>query len=245
MVRADTRSAAATPPPASPRRAPLNRQMTGHDVHSFKLSPVSLRGAKPLRKGRARLVFQHPALPDVLIKIPRKGGVDAVRATQPVWRFDLISRLRYGRLMSWHWELTEYLALLSRRNAVPKFVAPFYGFCQTSRGVGMMVGKITDETGELAPSLSSLIRAGDIDPSIHQLIDQLMDRLQATRTYADDLHTGNIVVAGDGRRRRLVIIDGLGESLPLRAISPWLHSRWVARKRARLHELVRLRQSGS
>ncbi|TMV10349.1 hypothetical protein FGK63_04630 [Ruegeria sediminis] len=193
---------------------------------------IDLGGASPLRTSRNYKIYDHPSVPGALLK---------VRSDKPV-RKHLVPRYgewRYGNLRQWNREANEYLAALHRGCPEIDRLARFMGYERTSEGPAMVVEKMTDPQGNLAPTVreeETGMPAGD--PRRKEILAELMelvDDLERAGIIVGDLSTDNIVRAQE-RGGRLVIIDGLGERvlLPITLFSRYAYRKSLDRRRAGL-----------
>lgn len=196
---------------------------------------ILLEGISPLKETRWTYVFQHPTSAARLIKVKRARELNTAKF---LTRFRPSAR-RFRHMRDWASEQSGYISALSHLNGTPDFLPAFHGYCQTDLGVGYVVEKITDAEGNLAPSFSEALKAG-LDPvKGEQLIEAFFKKLRAASVVAGDLHTRNVVVAGDAER--LVLIDGLGESslVKLRTLSKFFCQRALVKREQRFTQLTK------
>lgn len=172
---------------------------------------VDLTNIKPLFVGGERVVYQDPRYEDCLIKLPRikeSGSKNGHR-----FPFNRYSRWRYGNLSTWYKEQEEYLAILGRERKVPDFIAGFYGYCDTSEGLGMVVEKVVDADGKVARTVAEInaFKSSEEAQVVLRLIDDFFDKMIEYNVVAGDLRRRNVAVAGNFSK--LVLIDGLGDSV--------------------------------
>lgn len=196
---------------------------------------VDLSDATPLFVGSERAIFEDPRSPETLIKVcraahERKAGHAAGTQPPPRSRWSY-SRWRYGEMRGWQREYEEYIAMLWRMQALPGFVARYHGFCQTSRGPGMVVEKVRGPDGGIAGTLRAAFNEEPHDPRLPGLIDGFFDALIASGCVVKDLHPNNIAVAGS--LERLVLVDGLGDGVipKVRKVSSSLRQRYFEARR--------------
>ncbi|WP_157770109.1 YrbL family protein [Ruegeria marisrubri] len=193
---------------------------------------IDLTAARLLRTSRNYRIYDHPTVAGALLK---------VRSDVPVRRH-LVPRYgewRYGNLRQWNREANEYLAALHRGCPEVERLARFMGYERTNEGPAMVVEKMTDPEGKLAPTVREELEAlPKGDPRRRKLLNELMelvDDLERGRIIVGDLSTDNIVRAQE-RGGRLVVIDGLGERvlLPLTVFSRYAFRKSLERRRAGL-----------
>jgi hypothetical protein len=190
---------------------------------------TSLRQQEALGRGRSRLVFQHPRHRDRIIKVLRQQ-----EATRNASRTNPFSRTaRYGGYKVFAMEVEYLIGVAARRPHLLPLFPWIHGLIRTDLGLGMVQEKITDDRGEVAPSLAELARAGMLAERHRALVHDFLDRLEREHVVFKDLTARNIVAEGPREApTRLVMIDGFGEgtTLPLRTCLP-RYNRWYQRSR--------------
>lgn len=189
---------------------------------------ITLKNARSLARGSTRDVYAHPFDANALIKIYHQGNTRTARPWSP-----RREKRRFGPLREWYIEYEEYIALLSRLGFIPDFIAEFRGFCETDRGLGQIVEKITDaDSGEMSGTLrdaAGTLPQGDLVPHIHNLFA----KIEASGVVFRDLNLANIIAAKDARGgiARLVCVDGLGDFtlVRVRRVSTTAHRLWARR----------------
>ncbi len=182
-------------------------------------------------------VYEFPDLPGVLVKTVRADLADENgfhRKANPIRRRRLLGI--YGAMAR---ELNEFLIQLRRRRGLLgklPFARP-YGFVQTREGLGLVVEKIADRTGRIAPTLRDLCRSGRFEPFHLTALNTLLDRCKREHVVLGDVNGQNIVFT-DGRdgEPEFVVIDGLGEkaAIPIHSVSRYFNGRRVERLRQRM-----------
>jgi hypothetical protein len=178
-----------------------------------------------LGEGTTRLVFEHPDHSDRLIKVARpryRERCDRVRHY-------LSQSGRYGSNKVFVKELGYYLGLAAKRPDLMSLFPWFYGFVDTSLGLGVVQQKITDDRGGIAPTLKALIDEDGLTDRHRTLAAELLDRFEQEHIVFSDFKPQNI--AAEGPRdapTRLVLIDGFGDPSmpPLRFSLPWYNRRF-------------------
>ena len=110
-------------------------------------------------------------------------------------------------------------------------LARILGVAQTSLGLGLLVEKITDDAGGIAPTVASLARQGRLDQALRARLDEFFEDLADAHVVLHDVSPSNIAYGrnADGKPG-LYLIDGFG-SLPLIPLYAW--SRRLNRRRVR------------
>lgn len=185
-----------------------------------------------------RRVYEHAAFPSLLIKVFRPSrmtsGGDLVSYREK-GRLKLRRRLGAHRITAR--EIAEHLAFQTRYPAA-RHEQPFaavVGLLDTDQGVGLIVEKITDETGHLAPTLKTLLKSGRFSVEHRNALATFFQALERWHVCVGDLNTSNIVlrIDADGSPR-FVAVDGLGlrSAIPVQDWFRWINAMQV-RKRAR------------
>lgn len=168
---------------------------------------VELRDEDIVGEGISQTVFQHPGDAGKLVKVLKvqhgdDPKVNFVRSARTM-------RARYGYLRHWYREMEEYIACVYRIGGIPDFVPMQYGLRQTSRGVGLVVEKITAADGGLAPTLHAYCARNGFGDREMRMLDALFEKLDRSNIGVNDLNARNVVLSPDGER--LIVVDGVGE----------------------------------
>ncbi len=89
-------------------------------------------------------------------------------------------------------------------------IPAFYGFVETTVGQGSLWEAACDGEGNLAPTLAQIDDAGLLADVIDPL-NECVDLLYAHHIVAPDVHKGNLVLATDQGRHRVMLIDGFAD----------------------------------
>lgn len=133
-------------------------------------------------------------------------------------------------------EIAEYVTATTRPSGVWQVpMARILGVAQTSLGLGLLVEKITDEAGNMAPTVNDLAKKGLLDDTLKARMDEFFDDLADAHVVVHDVSARNIAVGknADGKSG-LFLIDGFGvlPLVPLYAWSKRLNRRRIAQKYA-------------
>ncbi|OZI61385.1 YrbL family protein [Bordetella genomosp. 11] len=214
-----------TPPraPSAPADLQIHRQ--------FRL--LDLSGLQPIAAGAERLVYQHPFDPSLLVKVVDLPGMAEHLRTRPLRRWRK-NRQREGPYRNHVAELAEYAAahnIAAGRWKVP--MARILGLAQTNMGLGLLVEKITDGQGGLAPTIEQIVRERGLDEALTRELDYFFDTLADHHIVLNDVSARNVVMGqnADGDAG-LYLIDGFGskQAVPLFAYSKMLNRRRILRK---------------
>lgn len=171
---------------------------------------ISLKGVAPVAQGLNQNVHQHPGEPDLLIK--------TLKLEKAERRFHrklggLRVKRRHGIYTGWFRELNEYMAVRARnRGTHPPFLQQLYGFVETDIGLGLIVGKVKDREGRLAPKLGEAVQRDGLTPQLRANLLALHEWLNDNSVITNDLSKNNILCGwSEGHGDHLVIIEGLGD----------------------------------
>ncbi len=171
---------------------------------------IQLKNTEPLAKGRSRLVFQHPDHEDHLIKVIRPDVIEERFGKGAKW----YKRLRrFGRFLSYHREIEEYLAVYASHNRALPFLPEIIGFAETDLGLGLVIRAIKTPDGKLAPSLIDILSENRETPEIREALEKCFSEIVNCDVIISDLNVGNFVHLE--HENRFVLIDGTGNASPL------------------------------
>jgi hypothetical protein len=183
---------------------------------------MKLRDSKPVAQGHKRFVFQHPADPDLLIKVWQPDVVaERWSSARPWYR-----QSRYRQYLSLQREISEHLALAVKfPNGVP-VLQKVVGMVQTDYGVGAVVEKLRGRDGGLAPSLATLARRDGVTPQLLEKVGRFRDELLAYGIVIGKLHDRNLVLGLRDNEERFIMVDGYGEktAIPIHVWSSRLNA---------------------
>jgi hypothetical protein len=196
---------------------------------------VKLKDAKPIASGALNFVYEHPSEPDRLIKILRREKVLArwLRKSRglPIPR-------EFGVYRTWAREIDEYSALRCRspNGEAPEFVQRHYGVIDTDLGLGLLVGKVVDHDGQLAPQLARVVAQSGFTEELRRKLHDLQRRIEDLNLVTTDITAGNIVLGwSKDHGDHLVVIEGFGRNtlIPVKSMFPYLNRRSIRRHFAR------------
>ena len=199
---------------------------------------LKLKNKDPVSKGRCRLVFEHPASSDLLVKVIRPDVLERRfgKGTQP-WRFK--KNRRYGQYISFHREMQEYLVSRAESTTSRFHVQTIVGFADTDLGLGMIVEAVRNVDGTLALPLGQLIKSGLFDEEAEEALERFFSQMLASRIVFSDLNLGALVY--QSTRKEFIMIDGLGitNPIPIKALSSWANRRSKEKRFAKFRAKVR------
>lgn len=224
-----------------PRSTPLDgessRKPCGTGANSSPLagSVLPLAEAAPIASGQQRDVYPVPAQPDMVVKVvrdPRPPSSERfikrmVRTIAPDTRFRVFLIDAFLEM-----KVAARLGANGPESPLPKC----FGIVATDLGPGVLVERIADADGALAPRLVEVHRRNGLDDEVLALLNVFASRLYALDIVAGDLHEGNLVLGWRNGEKRLFLIDGFGDrhAIPVRTWSRRLNARSLSRRFANM-----------
>jgi hypothetical protein len=203
---------------------------------------LTLSDRSPIASGTLRRVYQHPHVPERLVKVIRPEVIERRWGKGSAW---YKRWRRVGRFVAVQREVEEYLACHHRTGRRLPFVQQVFGFEETDLGLGFVTEALRSRDGHIAPSLGAIIRAGRYDARVRAAFERFARDFEESDVVIGDFSADNIVLAWDeAHDERFVLVDGLGCStfIPLkswcRAANRWSKRRQLARVRAQLPVLA-------
>lgn len=199
--------------------------------------PLNLDDETPVAVGGDRHIFQHPHAPALLVKVMDMQARAVYLETRPFkrWYKQFQRESAYRVYLN---EITEYVTTTTRPSGVWQVpMARILGLAQTTLGLGLLVEKITDEAGNIAPTVADLARQGKMDEALSARLDEFVEDLADAHVVLHDLSPSNIACGlnADGKSG-LFLIDGFGvlPLVPLYAWSKRLNRKRIQRKYAEM-----------
>jgi hypothetical protein len=187
---------------------------------------IALKDQSPVAEGGTQVVYQHPRDAGLLIKVRKLEMLQ--KAYDRKIGGMLGYRRQHGLHTNWMRELEHYFSVHLRLGYHPQFLQRYYGVSDTDLGLGLVVGKITDRSGGLAPILGDVAAQTGVTPQLRQEVSDLLRQLNDLRISTTDISVRNIVcgwseAAGD----HLVLIEGIGVNtfIPLARFSDYFNIR--------------------
>ena len=210
------------------------------------LAFIDLAQVRPLVSGSDRHVYQHPDDPRLLVKvvdIPARAAYQRKHWLKRWYR-------RYQRASAYRTfidEVAEYIASASHAEREAP-LARIVGIARTSMGLGLLVEKIGDAAGRMAPTLAAVVREEGLTPQLCSELDAFFDALAQAHVIVNDVSGKNIVLGRNAAGREgMYLVDGFGnkQAVPLFAWSRGLNARRLRRKqRELLDELAAAQAAG-
>jgi hypothetical protein len=206
---------------------------------------LHLKHLKPVAIGRQRYVFVHPDDPGLIVKVVTEAYVQrrSNKGGRPYKRwYKNYIRSRHHQVFLR--EVKEHLALRAAERSLPRYVQEIVGFAETDVGMGVVSRAVRDRSGNLAPTLRTLLEEGRFDDSVRGHLDEFFDWLLQSVVVIGDLNAGNIVHGYDpANGDHFVVIDGIGDKniIPLSSMSMRLNRMSKQRRIGRINrEIARL-----
>jgi hypothetical protein len=188
---------------------------------------IGLKPQTPLTVGKTQAVYQHPGDPNLLIKVRK---LDKLQRDYDRKLGGLIGyKRRHGLYTTWMRELEHYFSVCLRLGYQPPFLQRYYGIVDTDLGLGMVVGRITDRSGALAPRLEAVVKRTGLTAELRAKIEHLARQVNELRISTNDVSMTNIVYGWDeaAREDHPVLIEGIGVNtfVPLARFSNFFNVR--------------------
>lgn len=204
--------------------------------------PVILKSETPLADGETQIVYQHPDDPTLLIKVRK---LDKLQRHYDRKLGGMIGYKRlYGRHTTWRRELDHYFSVCLRLGYRPQFLQEYLGVVDTDLGLGMVVRRVADRSGSLAPTLRQVINRTGLTGDLRAKVQELSRQMNELRISSNDISVRNIVYGWNERAKdHLVLIEGLGVNtfIPVARYSNYFNVRSNNRHFARtIHSMEKL-----
>ncbi len=210
--------------------------------------PLDLNAERPLATGGDRHIFQHPHAPSLLVKVMDMRARAVYLEARPFkrWYKQYQRESAYRVYLN---ELAEYVTTTTRPSGVWQVpMARILGVAQTTLGLGLLVEKITDPAGNIAPTVADLAQQGLVDDVFFGQLDEFFADLADAHVVLHDVSASNIACGqnADGKQG-LYLIDGFGvlPLIPLYAWSKSLNRKRIARKYKEMRDALRERIQGA
>lgn len=204
---------------------------------------IALSHREPFARGRKRLVFEHPDDPGLVIKVFRPKFA----APAPGWAPWQGLRRYYVCVHMVLREMREHIEARRDGGVLPSFVPRIVGLADTDLGLGVVVEAARGGDGGFAPTLKSMLQAGQVDAQAVADLRRFCAEIEACELVIGDMHAGNVVYACDADGgARFMLVDGLGDKtlVPLLKMSRLLARRARRRKTRRLLAAVERQGAG-
>lgn len=209
---------------------------------------IDLSGQAPFAQGSNRWCFVHPDHPDRCLKVVQPENIVARYRRQPAWKRCLgKSRLNDNRQEQRAHRQPSIQRLLGKGQSERLWahLPRFYGPVETTLGPANESELIRLQSGEIAPTLESMVRGKALDPSLQPAIETFLHWLRQHRILTRNLLPHNLLVTDRDGSPCLFLIDGLGApAIPqaLSAVPGWSEA-FIERKIARFHKRLAWEQN--
>jgi hypothetical protein len=209
--------------------------------------PIPVSQLQPIGFGSQRYAFVHPDNPDLIIKVPHANYILRRSGERGKWYKKWSKkRLRVRHFLVFLREIKEHFAVRAAGDSIPPYMQTVVGFVETDIGMGVVTQAVRTADGELAPTLTSMLKQGRFDEAASRHLDEFFEWLLASPIVVGDLNPGNIVYGYDPAHGQVfVAIDGLGEKnlIPFNSMSSRMNRmaklRRIRRMRGRIEQLRR------
>jgi hypothetical protein len=214
------------------------------------LDPVALKNDTPVADGKTQIVYRHPRDPNLLIKVRK---LDRLQRTYERRLGGMIGyKRRHGEYTTWRRELDHYFSVCLRLGYRPHFLQQYHGVVDTDFGLGLVVGRIADRSGALAPTLKAVVSGAGLTSDLRAKVEDVARQMNELRICTNDISVSNIVYGWNERLKdHLVLIEGIGVNtfIPLARLSNYFNIRSNNRHFARvlysMEKLDRLRSQAA
>lgn len=196
----------------------------------LELSPFAVVAA-----GSERDVYLHPTDNSLLIKTVNRVRSNKLRVKRP-WYKRFQREDEHGVFIA---ETVEYIATTAQQGAHMGnlLMARIFGLVLTSKGLGLVVERIVDAHGDLAPTLKEVVRQQGFGPELRARVHEFIMALVDAHVVFNDVSASNIVVGFNASGREgLYLVDGYGSKqlLPVYSWSKTLNGRRILRRYDRM-----------
>ncbi|OZI74313.1 PhoP regulatory network YrbL family protein [Bordetella genomosp. 12] len=199
--------------------------------------PIDLSHATLLAQGGDRYVFEHPHDTCLLIKVMDMQARGVYLAKRPFkrWYKQFQRESAYRVYLN---EFSEYVTSTTLPSGVWRLpLARVLGVAQTNLGLGLLVEKIRDAQGNMAPTLRDLVNQGRYTRHLARQLDEMIENLADAHVVLHDLSAANVAVGYNAEGRQgLYLVDGFGVMplIPVQAWSRRLNRRRIMKKYAKM-----------
>ena len=205
------------------------------------------KNLKFLGQGTQKIVFEHPADSDKIIKImnPKHATVDGARARQ----HHLRAHRSQGIYKQFRRELLQYLQLCKSSYTKLTYTFPIetvYGLIGTDQGLGLVTEKITSPNGSVM-SVYDLNEDNSFDQTHANALDKFFDECCNLHVVFGEVNIAGIMYTEQRHGiPEFVLVDGIGDKLliPFRSMSKTINSRNVRKVEAKIKSKIKYYNSG-
>ncbi|SIT25541.1 YrbL family protein [Achromobacter sp. MFA1 R4] len=192
---------------------------------------LDLRQLTVAAAGSERDVYLHPADDALLIKTINRARSSELRRKRP-WHKRFQREDAHRVFIA---ETVEYIATTAQQGAHMgnMLMARIFGLVLTSKGLGLVVERIVDAHGNLAPTLKEVVARQGYSPQLRYLVHEFFMALIDAHVIFNDVSASNIVLGFNANGREgLYLVDGYGSKqlFPLYSWSKALNGRRILRK---------------
>ena len=118
---------------------------------------------------------------------------------------------RHGVYTTWKRELDHYYSVCLRLGYPPHFLQNYHGVIATDIGLGLVVSRVTDRSGGLAPTLDQVVVRNGLTDRLLSEVEDLARQMNELKISTNDISVKNIVYGWNALAYdHLVVIEGIG-----------------------------------
>ena len=202
---------------------------------------LNLKASCALARGRDREVHLVDGHPELLIKVVFPPNFR--KYYSPVKRFiDRLFPSRIYRVLFRESDCYIRTKIAQLNSPGPFPLSEFHGLMITNLGLASIVEKISDEQGNIGPTLQEIYNSGKFDELHLKCLNEFACRLLDLNIVASDLSPHNIVLGFRNGKKEFVLVDGAEDInlIPIRKWSRLLNIRSLNNQLQKLGERVHL-----
>lgn len=120
-----------------------------------------------------------------------------------------------------HLAALKYYRKLHKVKVDLKYIADYFGQCETSLGAGYAYQCIRDHNGDVSQTLENYFKDADAEPQkIYPLLQKLGRYLVENRILISDIHARNILLQKNSQGEITpIIVDGIGDRVAITVLN--------------------------
>lgn len=202
---------------------------------------INLKESLPLGQGSVKKIYEMPGDSEKIIKIihPHLVSADGSFKNQGFFK----KKGAQGIYRQFRREIIQYLQLCKSSYGTNRFIFPMevpYGLVETDLGLGLVTEKITAPDGK-GWTLSQLARGSGLEAKHYNALSNFFDECVRLHLVFGEVNIAGIMYTEKRQGKpEFVLVDGIGEKLffPLRALSPWINSKYIRKVQRRILQQV-------
>ncbi|MFT0546830.1 YrbL family protein [Allopusillimonas ginsengisoli] len=200
---------------------------------------LDLSASAPVAQGSERRVYLHPYNEHFLLKVLYRTHADGLKKTEKWHRRFTRCGIYRGFFTEFSECVTVAARLYGQNQTLP--IARVAGVTTTSLGMGLIVEKIVDEFGALAPNLRQVVAAHGFTAELRSMLDTFFAALADAHVVYNDVGLSNIAFGRNASGiKGLYLVDGFGsrQLVPVYTWSKKLNRRRLERKYTRMLQKI-------